>query len=154
LKGFLDANQFSNEFNLVKSNSWVGYSFTGLNVKVPLLLAEDRKNEVQQLQSEQYSKQLDDKSTQFYQESLTAKLELSRLKLQLTAQEDNIALYKETLEILQNRFKEQQIASSELNRQENELQKLLSDYQNTKVQAWLFGLSYLNAAGLLGKLWN
>ncbi len=156
LKGFLGANQFSNEFNPTKSNSWFGYSYIGLNVQVPILLAEDRKNEVQQLQlqSQQYNKQLDDRSTQFNQESITASLELNRLKLQLKTQEENIILYKETLQILQDRFIEQQITSNELNRQENELQKLSTDYQNSKSKAWLFGLSYLNATGQLSKLWK
>jgi len=156
LKGFLGANQFSNEFNPFKANSWFGYSYIGLNVKFPILLAEDKKNRIQQLQlqSQQYSMQLDDKSAQFKHESSTAKLELSRLSLQLKTQEDNIVLYKETLAILQERFREQQITSNELNRQEYELQKLLADYQNTKAKAWLFSLSYLNATGQLSKLWR
>ncbi len=156
LKGFLGANQFSNEFNPLKANSWFGYSYIGLNVKFPMLLAEDKKNKIQQLQlqSQQYSMQLDDKSAQFKHESSTAKLELSRLSLQLKTQEDNIVLYKETLAILQERFREQQITSNELNRQEYELQKLLADYQNTKAKAWLFSLSYLNATGQLSKLWR
>ena len=156
LKGFLGANQFSNEFNPFKANSWFGYSYIGLNVKFPVLLAEDKKNKIQQLQlqSQQYSMQLDDKSAQFKHESSTAKLELSRLSLQLKTQEDNIVLYKETLAILQERFREQQITSNELNRQEYELQKLLADYQNTKAKAWLFSLSYLNATGQLSKLWR
>jgi len=156
LKGFLGANQFSNEFDPIKSNSWFGYSYIGLNVKFPLLLAEDRKNKVQQLQlqAQQFSILQDDKSAQLNQESVTAKLELTRIKLQLNTQEENIILYKETLKILQDRFKEQQITSSELNRQEFELQKLLTEYQSTNVKVWLFGLSYLNVTGQLSKLWK
>ena len=156
LKGFLGANQFSNDFNPIQSNSWFGYSYIGLNVKLPILLAEDRKSETQELllKSQQYSNQLDDKSAQFKQESATAKLELSRTKLQLETQENNIGLYKETVQILQDRFQEQQITASELNRQENELQKLEVDYQNTKANAWLFEIAYLNATGQLTKLWE
>ena len=156
LKGFLGANQFSNEFNPIKANSWFGYSYIGLNIKFPLLLAEDKKNKIQQLQlqSQQYSAQLDDKSEQLNQESLTATLELTRLNLQLKTQEDNILLYKETLQILQDRFKEQQISAIELNKQEFELQKLLITYQNTKAKAWLFKLAFMNATGQLSKLWK
>lgn len=156
LNGFLGANQFSNEFNPIKSNSWFGYSYVGLNVKVPILLAEDRKNVSQQLQlkSQQFRLQMDEKSAQFNQESATAQLELNRLKLQLETQEENIGLYKETLSILQNRYEERQITSSELNRQETELQKLLSDYQNTKANEWQYKLTYLNATGQLSKLWK
>ena len=156
LKGFLGANQFSNDFNPIKANSWFGYSYIGLNIKFPLLLAEDKKNKIQQLQlqSQQYSAQLDDKSEQLNQESLTATLELTRLNLQLKTQEDNILLYKETLQILQDRFKEQQISAIELNKQEFELQKLLITYQNTKAKAWLFKLALMNATGQLSKLWK
>jgi len=63
-------------------------------------------------------------------------------------------LYKEILKILQDRFREEQITSAELNRQENELQKLLTDNQNIKAKGWLFGLSYLNATGQLSKFWK
>ena len=76
------------------------------------------------------------------------------MKLQLKTQEDNIILYEETLKIFQDRFKEQQITSIELNRQEYELQKLLTDYQNTKAKAWLFELAFLNDTGQLCKLWK
>jgi outer membrane protein len=156
MKGFLGANQYSNYFNPVKTNSWFGYSYIGLNLKFPVLSGEDKKSKILQLQlqSQQYSKQLEDKSAQFNQESVTATLELTRLKLQLKTQEDNIILFKETLKILQDRFREDQISSGELNRQEYELQKVLTDYQNTKAKAWLFRLSYLNYTGQLNKLWN
>ncbi len=156
LKGFLGANQFSNQFNPFKSDSWFGYSYIGLNVKVPILLAEDRTNITQQLRlkAQQYDIQRDDKTAQLTQETATAMLEMSRLNLQLRTQEDNIELYKETLSILQERFKEQQITASELNRQEYELQKLLADYQNTKANGWLYKLSYLSTTGQLTKLWK
>ncbi|MEO6901692.1 MAG: TolC family protein [Bacteroidia bacterium] len=156
LKGFLGANQYSNDFNPVKSNSWFGYSYIGFNLKFPVLTGDDTRNKIKQLQlqSQQYSIQLDDKSAQLNQESATAQLELSRLKLQLKTQQDNVNLYKETLKILQDRFKEEQITANELNRQENELEKVLSEYQSTKAKAWLFGLSYLNATGKLSKLWK
>ncbi len=156
IKGFLGANQFSNDFNPTKSNSWFGYSYIGLNVKIPILNAEDRNSKMQQLQlqSQQYAIQREDKSSQFNQESSTAKLELARINLHLKTQEENIMLYKETLKILQDRFKEQQITSAELNRQEFELQKLMVEYQSTRVKAWLYSLSYLNATGQLSKLWK
>lgn len=97
---------------------------------------------------------MEDKSCQFNQESATTKLELTRLNFQLKTQEDNIILYQETLKILQERFKEQQTTSNEINRQENELQKLLAAHQNTKVKAWQFRSSYLNSSGQLSRLWK
>jgi len=122
-------------------------SYVGSNVKIPVLLSDDKKSKIKQLelQSKKYGIRTEDKSAQLNQESLIAKLELLRIQLQLKTQEDNIILYKETLKILQNRFKEQQATSNELNRKENELQK------NKGVAIWII---YLNATGQLSKLWK
>lgn len=122
-------------------------SYVGSNVKIPVLLSDDKKSKIKQLelQSKKYGIRTEDKSAQLNQESLIAKLELLRIQLQLKTQEDNIILYKETLKILQDRFKEQQATSNELNRQENELQK------NKGVAIWII---YLNATGQLSKLWK
>ncbi len=156
LKGFLGANQYSNDFNPVKPNSWFGYSYIGLNIKIPLLLGEDRNSnrDQLQLQSQQYSKQLQDKTAQFNQDAATAILEIERIKNKLTTQETNLILYLESLKISQDRLKEGQITSFELNNQEQELQQLTAAYENNKKQIWLNRLSYLKASGQLSKLWK
>lgn len=156
LNGFLGANQYSNNFNPIESNTWFGYSYIGLNVKIPLLLAENRSNKIQQLeiQSVQYSKQMQDKSAQFNQETRTASLEIERIENKLKTQEANLILYQESLTISQDRLKEGQITSFELNNQEYALQQLLAEYENTKRQMWLSRLSYLNTSGQLSKLWK
>jgi len=156
LQAFLGANQFSNNFNPIEANKWFGYSYIGFNLKIPLINGDDKKNKLEQLQlqSQIYDKQMEDKSSQYSQESITATIEMTRIKLLLATQEENIKLYRETLQILQDRFRGQQITASELNSQENELQKLLANYHNTKIKAWLYGLSYFHATGLLSKLWK
>ena len=156
LQGFLGANQFSNEFNPVKSNTWFGYSYIGLNVKIPLLLGEDKNKKIQQLQlqSQQYDQQIQDKSAQYNQDAATATLEVERIKNKLTTQETNLLLYQESLKISQDRLKEGQITSIELNDQEQELQQLLAVYETTKKQLWLYKLSYLKASGQLSRLWK
>jgi outer membrane protein len=156
LKSFLGANQYSNDFNPVKSNSWFGYSYIGLNIKFPLLLGEDKNKKIQQLQmqSQQYSKQIQDKSAQYNQEAETAALEIERIKNKLKTLETNLTLYQESLKISQDRLKEGQISTLELNNQEYELQQLFAEYENTKKQMWLFRLSYLKASGQLSKLWK
>ncbi|MEO6916556.1 MAG: TolC family protein, partial [Chitinophagaceae bacterium] len=69
LKGFLGANQYTNDFNPVKAGSWFGYSYVGLNIKIPFLLGEDKRNKAEQLllQAQQYDKQIQDKSAQYNQ---------------------------------------------------------------------------------------
>jgi outer membrane protein len=156
LKGFLGANQYSNDFNPVKSNSWFGYSYIGLNIKFPFLLGEDinKKTEQLQLQSQQYGKQLQDKSAQYDQDANTAIFEIERIRNKLTTQEANLVLYHESLKISQDRLKDGQITSLGLNDQEQELQQLMAAYENTKRQLWLYRLSYLKASGQLGKLFK
>ena len=156
LKGFLGANQYSNDFNPVKSNSWFTYSYIGLNVKMPLLLGEDkiRKLEQLELQSQQYGKQLEEKSAQYSQDSKTAELEIERIKIKLATQEKNLEIYKESLKISQDRLQGGQISALALNDQEQELQQLLAVYEITKEQIWLYRLNYLKASGQLQRLWK
>jgi outer membrane protein len=155
-KAFLGANQYSNEFNPVESNSWFGYSYVGLNIKIPLLLGEDKNKKIEQLrlQSQQYSEQIQDKSAQYKQDAATAILEIDRIKNKLATQEINLTLYHESLKISQDRLEEGQITSLDLNNQEQELQQLIAANQNTKKQMWLYRLSYLKASGQLSKLWK
>jgi len=156
LQGYLGANQYSNEFNPVKSNSWFGSSYIGLNVKLPLLMGEDKNKNIEQLQleSQKYLNQIQDKSAQYKQDASTALLEIERVKNNLATQGLNLNLYRESLKISQDRLKEGQITSFELNNQEQELQQLIATYENTKKQMWLYRLAYLKASGQLNKLWQ
>jgi len=156
LKGFIGANQYTNQFNPVASGSWFGLSYVGLYIKLPLLIGEDKQNKLRQLQlqSQQYNDQLDDKSAQYNKDALTAKIKTDRTTAQLKTLESNIILSKETVKILQDRFEAGQESASTLNTEEANLQNIQANRQAGEVQLRLYWLDYLKATGQLSKLWK
>jgi outer membrane protein len=156
LKGYLGANQFTNTFNPVASNSWFGLSYIGVDVKVPILFGENTRNKIQQLkvQSEQYQLQKEDKTLQYKKDAITAKLKIENLTTQLKTQEENIHLSAESIDIFQARFKEGQESASNLNLEEANIQVLKADYERNKKQLWDYWLDYIKASGELGGLWR
>lgn len=156
LKGFLGADQYSNEFNPVASNSWFGLSYVGLDVKLPLLFGEDKQSKLQQLkmQSLQFSQQREDKSAQYAKDAVTAKIKMERVQAQLHTLEENISLSLETIHIIQDRVQEGQETASTLNTEEASLQSLEAEYELGKKQVWSYWLDYLKASGQLSNLWK
>ena len=155
-KGFLGANQFSNAFNPIASNSWFGLSYLGFEAKIPLLFGENPYNKTQQLklQYNQYLLQKEDKIIQYTREALTAKLKMDNLKTQLATQIENITLSSESIAIFQDRVKEGQESSLNLNLEEASLQLLKANYEANKNQFWAYWLNYLKASGQLTILWK
>lgn len=156
LKGFLGANQYTNHFNPVEANTWFGYSYVGINAKLPLLFGEDKQKKIRslQIQADQYNKQLLDHTDQYAQESLTAKYEMDRMQSQLRNLEANLNLSRESVRILQDRVQEGQESPSNLNTEELENLRISADYNTGRSQAWLYWLDYMKATGLLIRLWN
>ncbi|MCI1267072.1 MAG: TolC family protein [Saprospiraceae bacterium] len=155
-KGFLGANQFTNDFNPVAKNSWFGSSYLGLDLKIPLLFGENLNNKIQQLrlQSKQYEFQKEDKTLELTHEVITSKLKMEHIKIQLLTTQENIALTSESITILQARVQEGQESTSSLNSEELKLKALEANYESTKKQWWLYWLNYLKASGQLSILWK
>jgi len=155
-KGLLGANQYTNTFNPVAANSWFGYSYFGLDVKVPILFGESPANKIQQLklQSNQYHLQKEDKTLQYTKDIVTAKLRMNNIKTQLKTQEENISLSSESISIFQARVLEGQESASTLNLEEASLQLLETNYETSKKQLWVYWLNYLKASGQLSILWK
>ncbi len=156
MKGYLGANQFTNNFDPIAANSWFGLSYMGLNVKYPLLFGEDKHRRIQQykVQATQYAQQKEDKTAQYYKDALTAKIKVELAMTALKTQQDNLSLSVETIAILQSRVVEGQESASTLNIEEADLQKLNADYESSKMQYWLSFLNYLKASGTLEILWK
>ncbi|WP_295664324.1 TolC family protein [uncultured Mucilaginibacter sp.] len=156
MKGFLGANQYTNQFSPIAANSWFGLSYVGLDVKLPLLIGEDKQNKLQQLklQSYQYNDQRDDKYAGYVKDAVTAKIKTDRLLAQLKTLNENISLSKETIQIMQDRFDEGQETASTLNTEEVSLESILANYALGEKQLWIFQLDYLKATGRLNKLWQ
>ncbi len=156
LKGYLGANQYTNNLDPAAANSWFGLSYVGIDLKYPLLFGEDKKKKIQQLQlqSAQYNQQKDDRIAQYYKDAVIAKIKMQQILSELKTQEENIALSTESIGIFQDRVSEGQESSSNLNIEETNLQKLDADYQSNRRQYWLFFLDYLKATGNLSILWK
>lgn len=155
-KGFIGANQYTNTFDPFASNSWFGLSYVGIDLRYPILFGEDRRRKLQQLQlqSTQYYQRKEDRTAEYIQDGLIAKIRMDQVQHEMKVQEENIALYKESIAIFQARVSEGQESSSNLNVEEAELQKLDANYQSNRRQYWLYFLDYLKASGKLEVLWK
>lgn len=155
-KGFIGANQYTNNFDPFAANSWFGLSYVGIDLKYPLLFGEDKHKKMQQLQlqSTQYYQQKDDRAAQYFKDGLIAKIRIEQVLSQLKMEEENIALSIESISIFQARVSEGQESSSNLNTEEADLQKLEANHQSNRRQYWLYFLDYLKASGKLEILWK
>jgi len=156
IKGFLGANQYTNKFDPIESNTWFGLSYIGLDLKLPLLFGESvKKNkQVLRIQSTQFNQQKDDKSAIYAKDTYISKLKIARILLQLKTQEENLALSIESIAITQARVTEGQESGSTLNVDEASLQSLKAEYELTKMQLWNNYLNVLKTTGHLNILWK
>jgi len=156
IKGFLGANQYTNQFNPIATDSWFGLGYIGLDIKLPLLIGEDKPNQIRQLQlqSFQFNDQLEDKYAQYTKDALTAKIKTNRVLAQIKTLDSNISLSKETVKIMQERFQEGQESASDLNTEESSLQNILANHAAAEAQLRIYWLDYLKATGRLGNLWR
>jgi outer membrane protein len=156
MKGFLGANQYTSSFDPVAKNSWFGYSYVGLNVKLPLLFGENQQKKLQelQLQKTQFGQQKDDKSAEYIKDAITSKFKIESVTSQLNTQQENIDLSIESIGIMQDRVIEGQESASSLNIDEANLQSLRAEYETNKKQLWVYWLNYLMASGQLITLWK
>jgi outer membrane protein TolC len=155
-KGFIGANQYTNNFDPVAANSWFGLSYVGVYVKMPLLFGEDKKKKLQQLQlqASQYHLQKEDKAAQYSKDAVTAEINMGQTAGQLKTQQENLLLTNESIVIMQARVLEGQESASNLNLEEANLQQLQSTHETSKRQLWLYWLDYQKASGRLGLLWK
>ena len=156
MKGFLGANQYTNNFNPIEANTWFGLSYVGIDLKFPLLFGENLQKNIRilQLQTNQYNQQKADKSALYTKDATTSKLKMERVMSQLATQEANLALSSESIAITQARFAEGQESASALNLEEASLQSLKAEYRMNKKQLWNSWLNYLKASGQLSVLWK
>jgi outer membrane protein TolC len=152
----LGANQYTSTFDPLAANSWFGYSYVGLNVKLPLLFGENLQKKIKelQLQKSQFSLQREDKSAEYIKDAITSKLKIESVKSQLNTQKENIDLSIESIGIMQTRVIEGQESASSLNLDEANLQILMTAYETNKKQVWIYYLNYLKASGQLSILWK
>lgn len=156
MKGFIGANQYTNNFNPTESNTWFGLGYIGIDLKYPIFFGENVQKNIQvlRLQTTQYKQQKEDKSAFYAKDAYTSKLKMDRVREQLKTQEENLALSTESIDITQARVAEGQESAATLNLDEASLQSLKAVYEMNKKQLWDYWLLYLKATGQLNILWK
>lgn len=134
LIGFLGVNQFTQEFNLFETNSYYGNSYLGLSLKFQLFSPDKGFNIEKQIQNKALIinyKREDLKSeitNQIYQKNN----EINNLFNELKILEYSVQIQKENIKIFKDRLNNGQSVANDLNNQEIELQKLLTQVNQTK----------------------
>ena len=156
INGYIGADQFQNNFNPFANNSWYGNSFVGLSVRLPILLSENTSNKKNQLelQMKSYSLQKDEIINEVEKNKAIALNEISKLKSEYKTTLSNVNLYKESLQIVQERLKQGKATAYEVTNEELEFQKENQKLTTRKSAMWLQWLVVLKSSGLLNKLYN
>ena len=156
INGYLGGDQFENSFNQFSKNTIYGNSFVGLSVRLPILLNENignKKNQLQ-LQSKSFNLQKEQISSELEKNKSIAISELEKLKWELKNTTSNLILYKESLNIIQERFKEGKATTFDVTNEESEFQKENQKLITRKSAMWLQWLEILKNSGQLNKLYN
>lgn len=135
-QGFLGANNFSQNFEPFKSNSWFGNSYIGLSMKLSVFSPEKAINAGRQLQNQLaiVSNQKDDLKLQKSKELLQINTNIERLQSEIRLIQNSLQLLQESISIYQERLQGGQFVALELNVQEAELQKLASQIKQLNEQ--------------------
>ena len=156
INGYLGADQFENNFNPLGNAAWFGNSFVGLSVRVPILLNENignKKNQLQ-LQSKSLSLQKEEILNEIEKYKSIAINEINKFKSEYKTTLLNVNLYKESLNIIQERFKEGKATVNDVTNEELEFQKENQKLSTRKSAMWLQWLVVLKSSGQLNKLYN
>jgi outer membrane protein TolC len=150
-QGFLGANQFTNNFNPVESNSWFGSSYLGLQVKVPILSSENRGVKVRQYTAQQTA--LEHQRADFLQEYRKnfqqASVDARRTAAEAATLAENIQLLQENVRIYQDRVEAGKENTHDLLLQEIDLQKERSQLRNLRASFTQQKVEQLRASGRL-----
>ena len=136
--------------------TWFGNSFVGLSVRLPILLNENignKKNQLQ-LQSKSLSLQKEEILNEIEKDKSIALNEINKLKSEYKTTSLNANLYKESLNIIQERFKEGKATVNDVTNEELEFQKENQKLTTRKSAMWLQWLVVLKSSGQLNKLYN
>ncbi len=148
-EGFLGANQFTDTFNPILSDSWYGSSYVGLSFRFQILSGSSIKNRVNQLKLEVKGLQyrLDDEINSFSNKILLLMEEIKQIEYQAGLSKQNIKLYEENLSLNQDRFDKGQINAYDLITDEIDFQKELSKFNEKRVELVHKQIELINNSG-------
>ena len=151
LTGYLGANQFSDSFDPFLEDSWFGNSYVGLSIKLPIFMPNESINAVGQLENKisAIGDRKEELTNSKQLQLLQATNRIQQLSSELEITKKSLLLMTENVTIYQERFRDGQISSLELNRQETELQKLTAQIYSIEVQLNMARVEWLRVSGLL-----
>ncbi|OXB20214.1 hypothetical protein B0A80_19290 [Flavobacterium tructae] len=151
INGYLGADQFTENLNPFKQNSWYGNSYVGVSLKLPFSFGENTAKRIDQLKFQQ--NQNKDRITENINKSkynaLNAATVYANVLEQLKTVSENSKLTSEIVMIYQDRYKFDQVAFNELNDKEIKLQNLELFQNQLKKQLIVSWLDWKKAAGKL-----
>lgn len=151
LQGFLGANQFTQTFDPVLSNSWFGNSYIGLALKLPVWSPDKSVNSGKQL-IQQLQKVISEKEELVSDKNkalLQVNANISNLKEELRLTQHSLDLFKENVVLYQERLQNGQLSAMELNVQEARLQQVTSQLRQLKDQLNIAQVERLHTVGAL-----
>lgn len=150
-EGFLGANQYTDNFNPILSDSWYGSSYLGLSLRFQIFSGTTVKNRVNQLKLEEkgIKSRLDDEVKSVSNKSLQLVEEIRQIEYQAGLFKQNISLYNENFSLNQDRFDKGQINGYDLITDEIDFQKELARYNEKRAELVLKQIELINNSGAL-----
>jgi outer membrane protein TolC len=150
-EGFLGANQYTDSFNPLLSDSWYGSSYMGLSMRFQLLSGSSTMNKINQLKLEEKALEsmLGDEINSVNNANLQLSEELRQLEYQSELSRQNIDLYEEIISYNQDRFNKGQINAYDILSDEIDLQKEQSSYNEKRTELINKKIELINNSGAL-----
>lgn len=151
LQGFLDGNQFTQQFDPFANGTWFGNSYVGLAIALPIFKPESTVNEGKQLQLEllKLNHEKSELKSSLHRDMLQVDIEIEQLAAELNYASNNCDLLKENVALFQERFAAGQYAAGDLNGEEANLQKALSKLKRLEADLAESKIRRLHIAGIL-----
>ena len=136
IDGFMGANQFTNTFDPINSNSWYGNSYVGLSIKMPIISGRNVHNKVNQIKLQQkginYS--LEEEKKKATNTVMKIQEDISQLENETLLSTSNVKLLEENISLYQERFEKGQINTYDLLTEEIDLQKEKAELNREKAE--------------------
>ncbi|MEL7002479.1 MAG: TolC family protein [Bacteroidota bacterium] len=156
LAGFYGANQFSDDFNPIRTDDWFGNSFIGLNVSFPLFgaLATRRKVNELEYELEILVHQKDQELSRMNREIAQAKIGLANTMTALSYLEESIVLLNESVSLSRQQLKEGKISAQDLSLITADLRKSELAKSIKRSELIAFHLQLIDNSGALDDFLN
>lgn len=135
-EGFLGAAQFTETFDPFQSDAWFGSSYVGVTVRLPIFSPEKSVNGASRLQTQLQlvNTRKEELTSEKNKDLLQKNIEIQKLREEVSLAENSFLLQNENINLYQERLQNGQLASTELNVQETELQTLSHQLKQLKEQ--------------------